>query len=89
MITREAPDDVRLTTIGGVRVELSDPAMRGDSIADQRNSVAVSDVAQIETRHFSAGRTLVLIASLPVVLVVVAMASCAGSSDGCYLVGGP
>ncbi len=88
LVTRDSPDNVRLTTIGGVRVELSDPAMRGDSIADQRNAVAVSDVAQVETRHFSTGRTLVLIASLPVVLVIVAAVSCAASGDDCYIAGG-
>jgi hypothetical protein len=69
VIEREAPSRIRLTRRGGQQVELANPTVRADSIVDGPAAVSISDVVEVETRHFSAGRTLLLITT-PILIAV-------------------
>ncbi len=63
----------RITRRSGAQIELTSPAVRADSIVDDRSAVALSDVAMIEGREFSGKRTLALIATPFLVVGALAM----------------
>ncbi|MEQ1911226.1 MAG: hypothetical protein ABMA15_28765 [Vicinamibacterales bacterium] len=67
ILARAAPRELRVTRRGGEEIELRNPTVSGDSIIDGRAAIAVSDIERVETKHFSAGKTLLLLVAIPVV----------------------
>ena len=84
---------VRVTRSDGSKVVLEDPALRPDTLsgiassqgADVEMSIPLADVRQVETRHFSAGRTVGLgvglVAAAFATILVAFITSCSGG--GC------
>ena len=68
-VTRIAP------RFGDGRFELRWPQMRGDTIVDGSTVIPLSQIAEVETRHFSVGKTLALMVSVPVVIIAALAAS--------------
>jgi hypothetical protein len=92
VILRDRPDHVRLTDAAGTRLEIRNPTVRGDSITGLPMGMPVASVVELETREFSMGRTVGLIAvAVPVALVAFIAVACATDDveGGCYVVGGP
>src|SRR5947208_1062750 len=86
LISTKHPTVVRLTRADGSRMVLDEPRIAaGDSLAGVRHglpsSVAVSDVTQVATSRFSAGKTIGLFLGLSVVAVGTAVIACLSSSD--------
>ncbi len=86
LISTKHPNVVRLTRADGSRMVLDEPRIAaGDSLAGVRHglpsSVAVSDVTQVATSRFSAGKTIGLFLGLSVVAVGTAVIACLSSSD--------
>jgi len=85
LISTKHPRVVRLTRADGSRMVLDQPRIAGDSLAGVHNavlsSVAVSDVTQVATPRFSAGKTIGLFLGLSVVAVGTAVIACLSSSD--------
>ena len=84
LISAKHPRMVRLTRTDGSRVVLDEPRIAaGDSVAGLRNgvlsSVGVSDVTQVATSRFSAGKTVGLFLGLGVVAVGTAVIACLSS----------
>ena len=80
------PRVVRVTRADGSRLVLDQPRIAaGDSLAGVHNavlsSVAVSDVTQVATPRFSAGKTLGILLGLSVVVVGTAVIVCLSSYD--------
>jgi hypothetical protein len=59
---------VRVTRLSGEQVELTQPTVRGDTIVAGSIAIPRSDVERLEARRLSAGRTLLLIASIPLIV---------------------
>src|SRR5439155_9139015 len=81
------PRVVRVTRADGSRLVLDQPRIAaGDSLAGVHNavlsSVAVSDVTQVATPRFSAGKTIGLFLGLSVVAVGIAVVACLASPEG-------
>ena len=73
--TIQAGDSVRITTRNGVVLELVVQEQRDDQIIGEHEKVAVPDIAVIEKREYSRGRTAGLITiGVTTTLVVVLMA---------------
>lgn len=84
------PTLVRVTRSDGSRVVLEDPALRPDTLrgiassqdADLEVDIPLADVRQLETRHFSVGRTVGLgvglVAAAFATIVAVFIISCSG-----------
>jgi hypothetical protein len=86
LISTKHPRVVRLTRADGSRTVLDQPRIAaGDSLAGVHNgvlsSVAVSDVTEVATPKFSAGKTIGLFLGLAVVAVGTAVIACLSSSD--------
>jgi len=86
-ITAEHPKVVRLTRTNGSHVELDDPKIAaGDTLTGIHNTVfsrvAVSDVTQVATPKFSAGKTIGVFVGLSAVVVGIAVIACL-SGPGC------
>lgn len=86
VISAEHPSAVRVTRTDGSHIVLHEPRVAaGDSLAGvldgAPSNVAVSDVAQVAIRKFSAGKTIGLAALGGMVAVIVSLATC-GST--CY-----
>src|SRR3989442_4546506 len=86
LISTKHPRVVRLTRADGSRTVLDQPRIAaGDSLAGVHNgvlsSVAVSDVTQVATPRFSAGKTIGLFLGLSVVAVGTAVVACLSSRD--------
>jgi len=86
LISTKHPRVVRLTRTDGSHKELDGPRIAaGDSLTGIHNgvlsSVAVSDVTQVATPRFSAGKTIGLFLGLSVVAVGTAVIACLSSSD--------
>jgi hypothetical protein len=84
LISTKHPRVVRLTRADGSRIVLDQPRIAaGDSLAGLRNgalsSVGVSDVTQVATSRFSAGKTIGLFLGLAVVAVGTAVIACLNS----------
>ncbi len=84
LISTKHPRVVRLTRADGSRMVLDEPRIAaGDSLAGVRHglpsSVAVSDVTQVATPMFSAGKTIGLFLGLSVVAVGTAVIACLSS----------
>src|SRR5712691_7477901 len=87
LITTEHPRVVRLTRTDGSHKELDDPRIAaGDSLTGIHNgvlsSVAVSDVTQVATPKFSAGKTIGIFLGLSVVVVGIAVIACLSDNSG-------
>jgi len=86
LISTKHPTVVRLTRADGSRMVLDEPRIAaGDSLAGVRHglpsSVAVSDVTQVATSKFSAGKPIGLFLGLSVVAVAITKKACMTSSD--------
>ena len=86
LISTKHPRVVRLTRADGSPMVLDQPRIAvGDSVAGVHNgvqsSVAVSDVTQVATPRFSAGKTLGILLGLSVVVVGTAVIVCLSSYD--------
>jgi len=87
LISTKHPSAVRLTRADGSHMVLDQPRVAAsDSVAGLRNgvlsSVGVSDVTQVATSRFSAGKTIGLFLGLAVVAVGTAVIACL-SGPGC------
>jgi len=75
---------LRITRQDGERVVLRNPVARADSIVGDQASVAITGIQLIEARRFSATRTLILIASVPLLFYGVLFGVCAAAQgNGC------
>jgi hypothetical protein len=83
VITAKQPYEVRLTLPDGARVVLQEPRIAADSVVGVRDSrptaYPLKNVARLETRRFSVGRTIAL--GLPAAAVAGLVIFCA--SSGC------
>jgi hypothetical protein len=87
LVSTKHPRVVRLTRADGSRMVLDQPRIAaGDSLTGIHNgvlsSVAVSDVTQVATPKFSAGKTIGIFLGLSVVVVGIAVIACL-SGPGC------
>ena len=87
LISTKHPRVVRLTRADGSRMVLGQPRIAvGDSVAGVHNgvqsSVAVSDVTQVATPRFSAGKTIGILLGLSVVVVGTAVIVCLSDNSG-------
>ena len=87
LISTKHPRVVRLTRADGSRMVLDKPRIAaGDSLAGDHygkpSTVAVSDVTQVATPRFSAGKTIGLFLGLSVVAVGIAVIACVASPEG-------
>lgn len=74
---------VRVTRLSGEQIELERPTLRGDTIVAGSVAIPRSEVELVEARYFSVGRSLLFLASIPVVaygLLFLAYATC---DDSC------
>src|SRR5947199_10870877 len=86
LISTKHPRVVRLTRADGSHMVLDQPRIAaGDSLAGVHNAVlsrvAVSDVTQVATPRFSAGKTIGILLGLSVVVVGTAVIACLSSND--------
>ncbi len=87
LISTKHPHVVRLTRADGSHMDLNQPRIAaGDSVAGVRNgkpsSVAVSDVTQVATPKFGAGKTIGLFLGLSAVAVGIAVIACLNGNSG-------
>ena len=96
-IAREAPENVRLTRTDSSQIVVEAPRVRSDTLFGillggagkgdtvQRYAVALADIRTVEVRKVSTKRTLGLAAGVLGGFLVIALLSCAGSSNnyGC------
>jgi len=85
-ITTEHPRLVRLTRTNGSHVQIDNPQIAaGDTLTGAHNTVlsrvAVSDVTQVATPKFSAGKTVGIFVGLSAVVVGIAVVACLASPD--------
>ena len=91
LVTRK-PSVVRVTRSDGSKIVLEDPVLRTDTLsgiasgqtADSEVAVPLADVRQVETPHFSAGRTIGLALGLAATVLATIAAlfiiSCSGGA---------
>jgi hypothetical protein len=87
LISTKHPGAVRLTRADGSRMVLQQPRIAaGDTLTGIHNTVlsrvAVSDVTEVATPKFSAGKTIGVFVGLSVVVVGIAVIACL-SGPGC------
>ena len=87
LISTKQPHVVRLTRADGSRIVLDEPRIvAGDSLAGTHykvaSSVALSDVTQVATPKFGAGKTIGLFLGLSAVAVGIAVIVCLNGNSG-------
>jgi hypothetical protein len=85
VIDTKQPDRVRVTLPDGARIVLRGPRVAADSLvglADHHPmAVPIGNIARVETRQFSAGKTIALTLAIPGAIVAVIAIDCA--IEGC------
>jgi hypothetical protein len=92
LVTTRQPTQLRVTRTDGSQTILENPVMQGDTLAgtalDQSNAprvgIPLTDIGQVATRRFSAGRTIALGVGLAgaavAAIVAIFLINCPGTS---------